>query len=404
MYLIIKLAIIFAAISGVLRDEVFDDSGEGNMRVFPNDTIVVNEGDTVDISYVFSEIKKPSDIYLTITTSHRYDARPIRESAVYLMNMNHKTTFLTGDTIKLECVHVFEKGENPDIVTFTYEGIHNRSTVSVVNRLSPLFTHVTNFRGFKISVQVQVLSDGDLMRTTTLEKENCTIYDSGLYSCEGAETNITVIDILTQDAVLPSTGRGYTYLKCTAFAFVDWKDDEWLWSYRGVMSKEGGVTWDVHYAYSNTGFLSLDNSIAKPGEYVCEIRGVRKTVFLKSAPRIEGITYELSSLKCGAIGYPVPLIKWYKDDGPANHTDTFITWREDGRPMANSSSVIVVRGSGKYKCRASNRLGRAVKEITVVDLTIERPNLRDTVISRMSSNIACGITVIIPTLLKRFIM
>ena len=67
------------------------------------------------------------------------------------------------------------------------------------------------------------------------------------------------------------------------------------------------------------------------------------------------------TLRCRVRGYPVPTIKWLKDEKPLN---------ADDRISTNSDGELFIKGlavddHGKYTCEASNDLGVDRKQVGV---------------------------------------
>ncbi|XP_077986992.1 hemicentin-1-like [Glandiceps talaboti] len=66
-------------------------------------------------------------------------------------------------------------------------------------------------------------------------------------------------------------------------------------------------------------------------------------------------------LSCPASGYPIPHIKWYKDDEPIGFSPTTFT-RADGALIISSATR---EDTGEYKCVVSNKAGNDTREISV---------------------------------------
>ena len=67
------------------------------------------------------------------------------------------------------------------------------------------------------------------------------------------------------------------------------------------------------------------------------------------------------TLTCEVVGFPVPVVKWYKNNMPLPKSDRF---HVDGQSRLTVKKLTVIDG-GVYTCRATNRFQSVVESIKV---------------------------------------
>ncbi|CAH2055916.1 unnamed protein product, partial [Iphiclides podalirius] len=221
-----------------------------------------------------------------------------------------------------------------------------------------------------------------LTDTDVLVIENATIYDSGLYNCNATSPLGSVgrnysLQVFMRP-VIPSMGSTevevlegqLVELSCPAQGVPTPRVS---WSHNGQAPKP------TAHAHGHT--LRFVANLTDFGEYSCNVTNgygsavLNYTVYVWVAPYLRPPLLESKSvregadvsLRCDAVGFPLPTISWRFDNQPLVENATRLSFNDVGNLyISNASSQY----EGQYECIAENLAGIAGK---VIMLQVHEP-------------------------------